>query len=457
MLSVIRKNKGGKALNIPKYIANVIEMLETSGYEAYAVGGCVRDKLLSIEPSDYDVCTSATPDKIKECFASFRVIPTGEKHGTITVLSDSPVEITTFRTEGVYTDNRHPDKVTFVTSVEDDLSRRDFTVNAMAYSPRTGVIDPFGGREDLRRSVIRCVGDPDKRFNEDGLRIMRGLRFASTFGFSIDEETAASIHKNAKLLEGISAERLYSEMTKLLLGRSAHEILREFPDVIGVIIPEILPMIGFDQMNPHHHLDVWEHTLHVLENCPREAVFRWSALFHDIAKPECAFMGRDKKRHFNGHPKKSADIANAVMSRLRCDNATKRAVVTLVENHDQFFKGGMPEMRRVVGRLGVDVTKQVLEFRVCDSAAQSPATVDKKLEHCRECEKMLARIIDEGLCCSVRDLKITGRELMALGAPSGAALGHLLDTLVEAVIDGKTENEREELQKYAAALMGKVQ
>ena len=443
-------------MNIPKYIANVIEMLEDSGYEAYAVGGCVRDKLLSIEPSDYDVCTSATPDKIKECFASFRVIPTGEKHGTITVLSDFPVEITTFRTEGEYTDNRHPDKVTFVTSVEDDLSRRDFTVNAMAYSPRTGVIDPFGGREDLCRSVIRCVGDPDKRFNEDGLRIMRGLRFASTYGFKIDEKTAISIHKNAKLLEGISEERLYSEMTKLLLGKAAPEVLREFPDVIGVIIPEILPMIGFDQMNPHHHLDVWEHTLHVLENCPRETVFRWSALFHDIAKPVCAFMGKDKKRHFNGHQKKSADIANAVMSRLKCDNATKRAVVTLVENHDQFFKGGMPEMRRVVGRLGVGITKQILAFRVCDTMAQSPATVDKKLEHCRECEKMLSVIIDEGLCCSVRELDISGKELMELGAMQGPLVGQTLEALLYAVIDGKTENKNEKLKEYLRDVILKV-
>ena len=245
-------------------------------------------------------------------------------------------------------------------------------------------------------------------------------------------------------------------MTRLLLGKGAHNVLREFSDVIGVFIPEILPMIGFDQMNPHHHLDVWEHTLHVLENCPRETVFRWSALFHDIAKPECAFMGKDKKRHFNGHQKKSADIANAVMSRLKCDNATKRAVVTLVENHDQFFRGGMPEMRRVVGRLGVDITKQILAFRVCDTMAQSPATVDKKLEHCKECERMLCRIVDEGLCCSVRELDVSGKELIELGVKEGATVGQTLESLLLAVIDGKTENTNEKLKKYLTDVILKV-
>lgn len=436
-------------MKLPEYVKKAIDILISEGFQAYAVGGCVRDGLLGITPGDYDVCTNALPEQIKSSFASYRVIPTGEKHGTITVIINEPIEITTYRTEGGYSDSRHPDSVDFVSDVKEDLERRDFTVNAMAYNPQEGIVDPFGGRQDLEKGRIRCVGDPDKRFSEDALRIMRALRFASVYGFEIDPDTAGSLHKNAHLLSRVSAERLFSEMTKLLMGEHAHKVLAEYYDVIGVFVPEILPTVGFDQRNPHHHLDVWGHTLEVIRRSPRERIMRWSALLHDLGKPESYVFGSDNKGHFPRHQIYGAKIASAVLKRLKCDNATRDAVVSLIAEHDLYFDGDERDMRYVIRRLGKEVTARALEFRIYDGASQAPDTVEEKERSARRAIEIYDKVISSGLCCTVAQLDINGNDLKDLGVRPGRQIGNILELLLDAVIDGSCPNERQGLIKYA--------
>jgi len=435
-------------MNLPAYVEKAIEILNLNGYDAYAVGGCVRDEMLGITPGDYDVCTNALPEEIKKCFSDFRVILTGEKHGTVTVIIDQPIEITTFRTEGEYSDNRHPDSVSFVSDIETDLARRDFTVNAMAYSHKTGRVDPYGGARDLDNKLIRCVGDPDKRFEEDSLRIMRALRFSSVYGFEIEEETARSAKKNAHLLSKVSVERLFSEMTKLLMGKHAHAVLKKFTDVVGVIIPEILPTVGFDQHTPHHHLDVWEHILAVVEYSSSERIMRWAALLHDLGKPESYVFGTDNKGHFPGHQDTGARIADTVLKRFRCDNATRLAVVSLIANHDLYFKGEKRDMQLVIHRLGKYTAGRVMEFRIYDSMAQAPDTVEQKVAEATRGLRIFNEVVNEGLCCGINDLKIDGKALMELGVPEGKMIRNILETLLLAVIDGCCANEKEALSRY---------
>lgn len=434
---------------LPLYVKNIIDTLSASGHEAYAVGGCVRDSLLGITPGDYDVCTSALPEEIKSVFCGFTVVPTGEKHGTVTVISDAPVEITTFRTDGSYSDNRHPDRVRFVSHVEEDLSRRDFTVNAMAYSPEKGIIDPFGGTSDLEKGIIRCVGDAHMRFNEDGLRIMRALRFASVYGFEIEEETAKAIRKNRELLLGISPERLFSEMSKLLMGKGAHVILKEYAEVVGVFIPEILPMIGFEQHTPHHHLDVWGHTLQVLKNSwGDDLAMRWTALLHDSKKPACFVLDEKGRGHFGGHQEMGAENARNILTRLKCDNKTKDAVVSLIAHHDLYFRGDTRDMQRLINTLGRELPLRIFRFRVYDSKAQNPETVPEKILESERAMRIYNEVIEKKLCCFTSDLAIDGNDLIKLGMSPGKGLGEMLKALLDAVIDTRCENTKSALTEY---------
>ena len=275
------------ALEIPAYVRETLTALETAGHQAYCVGGCVRDSLLGRMPEDWDVTTSALPEETMKVFGN-RAIPTGLKHGTVTVCcQEGKVETTTFRRDGVYADHRHPEQVTFTPDLTEDLARRDFTVNAMATDLRGTVYDPFDGQADLQEGILRCVGDPERRFSEDALRILRCLRFAAVLGFSIEPETGKALLTCRNLLREMAPERVHEELTKLLCGPWAASVLRRYPDVIGAVLPEILPMVGFDQRNPHHCYDVWEHTLHALDTVPSDPVLRWAVLFHDMGKPEC--------------------------------------------------------------------------------------------------------------------------------------------------------------------------
>ena len=429
---------------IPQHALTVVERLERYGYEAYVVGGCVRDSLMGRCPKDWDVCTNALPEEVLRVFKRFHVIKTGLQHGTVTVMVDKqPVEVTTFRIDGNYTDNRHPDSVNFVSRVEEDLARRDFTINAMAYNPARGLVDAFGGQEDLQARIIRCVGEPDERFNEDGLRILRALRFAARYDFGIETETAFSMHRNRHLLENVSVERIFSELKGILIGEGVLGMMQAFPDIFSIIIPELAPAVGFEQHNPHHCYDVWTHTAHAVQAAPADEVLRLALLLHDIAKPATFTMGEDGKGHFYGHGEKGAEMARDIMLHLKSDTATLQTVVTLVREHDSMLPTTAPGMRRLIGRMGVETIRQLMEVKQADMAAQSTHERPQKQATLREARLLLEDVLDEAPAFTVSDLKVNGRDLMELGVKPGPAMGDILKTLLTEVQDELLPHTRE--------------
>ena len=429
---------------IPQHALTVVERLERYGYEAYVVGGCVRDSLMGRCPKDWDVCTNALPEEVLRVFKRFHVIKTGLQHGTVTVMVDKqPVEVTTFRIDGNYTDNRHPDSVNFVSRVEEDLARRDFTINAMAYNPARGLVDAFGGQEDLQARIIRCVGEPDARFNEDGLRILRALRFAARYDFGIETETAFSMHRNRHLLENVSVERIFSELKGILIGEGVLGMMQAFPDIFSIIIPELAPAVGFEQHNPHHCYDVWTHTAHAVQAAPADEVLRLALLLHDIAKPATFTMGEDGKGHFYGHGEKGAEMARDIMLHLKSDTATLQTVVTLVREHDSMLPTTAPGMRRLIGRMGVETIRQLMEVKQADMAAQSTHERPQKQATLREARLLLEDVLDEAPAFTVGDLKVNGRDLMELGVKPGPAMGDILKTLLTEVQDELLPHSRE--------------
>lgn len=440
-------------IQIPEHALTVVERLERYGYEAYVVGGCVRDSLLGRSPKDWDVCTNALPEEVLRVFKRFHVIKTGLQHGTVTVMvSHQPVEVTTFRIDGVYTDNRHPDSVNFVSRVEEDLARRDFTINAMAYNPTRGLVDAFGGQEDLRAGIIRCVGEPDARFNEDGLRILRALRFAARYDFGIETETAFSIHRNRHLLENVSVERIFVELKGILVGEGVLGMMQAFPDVFAVIIPELAPTIGFDQRNPHHCYDVWTHIAHAVQAAPADEVLRLALLLHDMAKPATYTLGEDGKGHFYNHGQVGADMARDILLRLKSDTATLQNVVTLVREHDSVLPTTAPGMRRLIGKLGVETLQQLLSIKQADMAAQSTHEREQKQARLRNARLLLEDVLDEPAAFTVGDLAITGRDLIAMGLKPGPAMGSILKTLLAEVQDEQLDNTHEALSTRAREL-----
>ena len=429
---------------IPPHALTVVERLERYGYEAYVVGGCVRDSLMGRCPKDWDVCTNALPEEVLRVFKRFHVIKTGLQHGTVTVMVDKqPVEVTTFRIDGNYTDNRHPDSVNFVSRVEEDLARRDFTINAMAYNPARGLVDAFGGQEDLQARIIRCVGEPDARFNEDGLRILRALRFAARYDFDIETETAFSMHRNRHLLENVSVERIFSELKGILAGEGVLGMMQAFPDIFSIIIPELAPAVGFEQHNPHHCYDVWTHTAHAVQAAPADEVLRLALLLHDIAKPATFTMGEDGKGHFYGHGEKGAEMARDIMLHLKSDTATLQTVITLVREHDSLLPTTAPGMRRLIGRMGVETIRQLMEVKQADMAAQSTHERPQKQATLREARLLLEDVLDEAPAFTVSDLKVNGRGLMELGVKPGPAMGDILKTLLTEVQDELLPHTRE--------------
>ena len=361
-------------MDMPKNVDTAINLLQSAGFEAYAVGGCVRDSLLGKTPNDWDITTSAKPENMKSVFADFHCIDTGIKHGTVTVVIDGePLEITTFRLDGEYEDNRHPKSVTFTSNLGADLGRRDFTVNAMAYSKMTGTVDLFGGQNDLKNKIIRCVGDPDRRFNEDALRILRALRFASALDFEIEEKTAQSLLKNCALLGNISEERIAKELLKLVCGKGAKRILTDFAPVLFEILPELQPMYKNSHDNPHHCYDIYEHTLIAVESIDPEPTLRFAMLLHDCGKPAVKKFDENGVAHFYGHQRISAEISAQILARLKVSNKFRDEILFLVSNHDRWeLYENTEKMPRYLSKFGLDGVLKLLKVMRADVLAQSP-------------------------------------------------------------------------------------
>ena len=444
---------------IPPYIITIMDLLRRAGFSAYLVGGCVRDRLMGREPQDWDLCTAAPPREVERVLAGYPIVETGIRHGTVTVLAPEPVEVTTFRTDGPYRDGRHPESVAFVPRLEDDLARRDFTVNAMAMGPDGAVTDLYGGRADLAAGVIRCVGDPDRRFSEDALRILRALRFASRLGFAIEPATAESLGKNRALLDAIAAERVFSELKGILCGRAVSRVLLDYAPVIFRIIPELAPEAGFAQKNPHHIHDVWTHTVLAVAAAPADPALRLTMLLHDIGKPDTFSLDGAGVGHFYGHAQRGAEIADGVLRRLRCDNDTRRRVCLLVETHAIQPPQTPRAMRRLLAKVGPDRVRDLIACWRADCADRADAVLaaDTPWETLiGTAERILEELFAEPApCFSVRSLAVDGRDVMALGAPEGPAVGRVLNALFEAVTEGTVPNERDALLERALQLIQK--
>ncbi len=430
---------------LPEEVERILKTLEGAGHEAWCVGGAVRDALLGVEPGDWDVTTSAPPEAVLSLFAP-HALPTGLKHGTVTVGPGRGVEVTTFRRDGDYLDNRHPDHVEFTGSLTEDLARRDFTANAIAVNLRGEIADPFGGREDLSAHTLRAVGGPEGRFREDALRILRGLRFASRLGFAIEPDTAAAIRRCAPLLRNIAAERIQSELTGILCGGHVLEILLDYPDVLGVFLPEILPSVGFDQHSVYHCYDVWSHTAHAVAAAAPVPVLRYAMLLHDLGKPETFTMDGDGRGHFYGHWRRSVPLAEAVLDRLRMDNQSKKTILTLVERHDAPLTLSEKSVRRALSRYGEETVRLLLRVKRADNLAQAEQYRDRQ-HLIDQWEDLLDLVLQSGDCFSLGQLAVRGGDLTALGL-RGPAVGAALRELLEQVMDEKLPNDRGMLLEY---------
>ena len=433
-------------MRLPEYIASAIAALEGAGFAAYCVGGCVRDSLLGLTPHDYDLCTNALPAQIRQIFSDFQLVLAGEKHGTVSVVTpEGLIEITTFRTEGGYTDTRHPDWVRFVPTIEEDLSRRDFTVNAMAFSPTRGFADPFGGRDDLKAGILRCVGEPEKRFTEDSLRILRGIRFSVRFGLEIEPRTGEAMLRLNPLLDRLARERVFDELCKLLPHVQAKDLL-SFAPVFCRILPELEACRGFDQHTRHHAWDVYTHTAYVVQFTPPETGLRLAALLHDIGKPVSFYLDKEGAGHFPDHAARSAEMADAALRRLRASNALRTQVVELIARHMTPLEPDPKLLRRRLSRYGEEATWQLLALQEADFAGKGTG---QQTTIFRETEALLRQLLEEKSCLGIRDLAVHGRELLELGFPEGRMIGLCLNFLLEQVLAERLPNEKYTLLEAA--------
>ena len=433
---------------LPENIQNCINLLENAGFAAYAVGGCVRDACLGLTPHDYDLCTNALPEQTEAVFRDYRLVLAGEKHGTVTVITGGgPVEITTFRTEGGYRDNRHPDWVKFVPDIEGDLARRDFTINAMAYSPKRGFADPFGGRADLENHILRAVGDPVSRFQEDSLRILRGVRFAARFGLTPEENTLNAMLSQAGLMEHLARERVFDELCKLLLVAKAEDIAR-FAPLLAAVIPELAPMIGFDQCSPHHAYDLITHTAHVVEGVPPTLPLRWAALLHDTGKVTTFTRDATGRGHFYGHARDSAAMADTILRRLKAPTALREGVVTLIGRHMTRLQPERKWLRRQVSKFGFSMVESQLALQEADMGSKGTGEDDGSAAF-SAVRGLLAELKAEDACLGLKDLAVNGNDLMALGY-RGKEIGICLNALLEQVVDERLPNEKKALLNWAA-------
>lgn len=442
---------------LPKNVKKIIDILNKNNFEAFIVGGCVRDSIIGLIPHDWDICTNAKPEEIKKCFANFNTFDSGIKHGTISIVIDSEVyEVTTYRIDGTYSDNRRPDSVTFTSDITKDLSRRDFTINAMAYSEKNGLIDPYGGRNDLSDKIIRCVGNPDFRFNEDALRIIRALRFASVYDFVIENETSKSIYKNAGLLKNIAVERISVEFNKLLCGNGAEEILNNYRDVIAVFIPEIKPMFDYSQHTKHHNRDLWRHTTYSVKSIDKMPLLRMSMLLHDIGKPKACRRDEDGTCHFKGHPKYSAEMAEIILRRLKYPTDFIETCITLIKYHDVRFNGSKRQLRHVMSAIGDKNVELLLKIQRADIMAQSEYKHKEKLEKLNLACKVYKEILADKDCFTLKQLKINGNDIKKLRVTEGVKIGKILKMLLSLVIEDKLENEKSALLNKAEEIRDEI-
>ena len=438
-------------IRLPAHAARAIEQLEGAGFETWAVGGCVRDSLRGAAPPDWDLCTAARPEQMKTVFAGERVLETGLKHGTLTLLTDGgPLEITTFRADGGYSDGRHPDAVRFVGSVEDDLARRDFTVGAMAWHPVRGLCDPYGGLDDLQDGILRAVGDPDARFTEDGLRILRAVRFASQLGFAVEPQTAAAMRRQLGRLDCVAAERVREELTRTLCGRFVQRALLSYRDVLAAVLPELVPMFDCAQQNPHHLYDGWEHSVRAVGQVPAVPALRWAMLLHDCGKPACKTIDEKGVGHFYGHPKVSREIAEQIVQRLRFSGAESARILLLVEQHDRPLGENDKLVRRRLSQIGEARFRDLLAIKKGDAVGQG--THPEDVAWLYGMEQCLDRVLAADACFSLRQLAVNGNDMLALGL-SGPAVGAMLHDLLRAVIDEQADNTRGALLTLARARM----
>ena len=436
----------GVRIPIPTKVRAVLLRLQEKGFAAYAVGGCVRDSLLGQCPADWDLCTNARPEETESCFD--RCVLTGAKYGTVTVIEEGETyEITTFRAEASYADSRHPDAVEFLLDLEGDLSRRDFTINAMAADADGNVTDLFGGMEDLQNKQIRCVGVAAERFSEDALRILRALRFASRLDFTIEAQTAQAIHDAKNGLTRVAAERLRKELSSLLVGQRAAALLEDYADVLCLLLPELEPCVGFLQHNPHHKYDVFRHSLRVLDLVPKTEPLRLAALLHDVGKPPCFFADEAGIGHFYGHEKQSAELCRSALRRLRYDNHTIDYVTKLVEHHD-FCVTTPKSLRRLLAKLGEPLLRDLFALRRADALGTGTAEEAQVEAQIEQYLAWLKEILEVERCLSLKDLAIRGDDLLRMGIPEGQKVGLLLHRLFEEVLEERLPNEREALVNF---------
>ena len=432
-------------INLPEKVKYIIDVITKAGYEAFAVGGCIRDSILGREPDDWDITTSAKPQQIKALFR--RTIDTGIAHGTVTVMLEKEgFEVTTYRIDGEYEDSRHPKEVIFTANLVEDLKRRDFTINAMAYNENTGLVDLFGGLEDIKRKMIRCVGNAEERFTEDALRMMRAVRFSAQLGYGIEEQTKAAIRKLAGNLVNISAERIQVELVKLLVSPNPEYLRIAYETgVTKVILPEFDRCMETEQNHPHHCYNVGEHTLHSLKVVPPNKVLRLAMLFHDIGKPECLTLAEDGRTHFYGHQKQGAEMTRRILKRLRFDNDTLYKTVKLVEFHDYGTGVDFDKrfIRRAIHKIGEDVFPLLYDVKKADILAQSEYQREEKLKKLKLWQQLYQEITAQNQCVSLKTLAVTGSDLIAHGMKPGKELGEALHVLLEHVLDVPQDNQKE--------------
>lgn len=436
-------------MNLPKHAVEILDALQSNGQEAYVVGGCVRDSLLGRAAHDWDICTSAKPYETIASLPQFHIVETGIQHGTVTVIIDSTeaYEITTFRQDGTYSDHRRPDQVEFVSSLKEDLKRRDFTVNAMAYHPAKGLIDLFGGQADLEQKLIRCVGNPDERFSEDALRILRALRFAAVYGFSLEPNTAQAAVRSRHLLRSIAGERIREELCKLICGRNCGVMLNHFTSIFTVFLGELEPFI-FQSKTAQSPSNLWKTTIQSVENAPIEPNLRLALLFHDIGKPFCFTQQTNGVLRYYGHAQKSASLARTILRRLRFDNASINEITQLIRLHETAVISTQSGIRRQLSRLGAERLRQLFVIKRAIIKTQPFDFQTARLANLDRAEQLLNQILERNLCYQISDLAINGRDLLGAGYPPNAAIGTTLQTLLRLVIDGALENRRDCLLAY---------
>ncbi|MBP5564684.1 MAG: CCA tRNA nucleotidyltransferase [Lachnospiraceae bacterium] len=434
-------------IDLPENVKNIIEELNKAGFEAYAVGGCVRDSILGRVPNDWDITTNAKPLDVKSIFR--RTVDTGLKHGTVTVLiGKEPYEVTTYRIDGEYEDSRHPKEVSFTSDLKEDLLRRDFTINAMAYNDTDGLVDIFGGMEDIEAKVIRCVGEPKERFSEDALRLLRAIRFAAQLGYNIEEKTYEAIKELSPTLKNISAERIQAELNKILVSDNPSMLKTAFETgLTAQFIPELDLCFNTVQNNPHHCYNVGDHIIKAIESIEPEKTLRLTMLLHDIAKPQCKKTGEDGIDHFHGHQIKSSEMAVDILRRLKYDNDTIDKTKRFVKYHDERLEAGTKIMRRAMNRIGADAFPDIFKVWVADVSAQSDYQREEKFARIERNKSDYEEIIAKKECVTLKDLAVTGRDLINAGMQAGPALGEVLDQMLKDVIEEPEHNNKEYLLK----------